>query len=128
MITYMDRVIISTALPVIRQEFGLSLVAQAGSSEAFTGRTRCSSFRRLAGRPIRAAACIDGDCQLVERLHRTYRTRLERPSMIGIQFLFGMGEADMSIATRLALLDGCCRGNEAMRRGSRTRGRGWAPL
>jgi hypothetical protein len=45
MITYMDRVAISSAAPLIQKEFGFSMVTMGGSCPPFAGVTRCSNCR-----------------------------------------------------------------------------------
>jgi sugar phosphate permease len=102
MITYMDRVIISTALPVIRSQFGFSLVTAGWILGSF--RWAYALFQLPGGwlgdrvGPRRALTMIVAWWSAFTAL-----TGLawSAASMIVIQFLFGMGEAGaFPIATR----------------------------
>jgi len=102
MITYMDRVVISSAVPTIQKEFGFSLVTMSYIIFAF--RWGYSLFQIPGGwlgdriGPRRALAIIVTWWSLF-----TSATALawNAVSMIVIRFLFGMGEAGaFPIATR----------------------------
>ena len=102
MITYMDRVIISTALPVIRSEFGFSLITAGWILGSF--RWAYSLFQIPGGwfgdkvGPRRALTLIVAWWSAFTAL-----TGLawSATSMIVIQFLFGTGESGaFPIATR----------------------------
>ena len=65
MITYMDRVVISSAAPVIQKEFGFSLVTMGWIlCELPLGLRAVPDSRRMAGRPHRSAAGADADRRL----------------------------------------------------------------
>ncbi len=102
MITYMDRVIISTALPVIRDEFGFSLITRGWILGSF--RWAYALFQIPGGwfgdkvGPRRALTLIVGWWSAFTAL-----TGLawSATAMIVIQFFFGVGEAGaFPIATR----------------------------
>src|SRR5882762_987030 len=76
MITYMDRVVISAALPVIQRELGFTLVTMGWILGAVRfGRPDPGG---MAGRPNRTAPRTDPHCHLVEPLHLRHRPYLER--------------------------------------------------
>src|SRR5687767_7481491 len=102
MITYMDRVVMSTALPEIRKDFGFDIVTTGWIIMAF--RAGYSIFQIPGGwfgdkvGPRRALTAIVSWWSLF-----TSATALawNAVSMIVIRFLFGMGEAGaFPIATR----------------------------
>lgn len=102
MITYMDRVVISSAVPVIREEFGFSMVTMGAILAAF--RWGYALFQIPGGwlgdrlGPRRALALIVTWWSLF-----TSATALawNAVSMIVFRFLFGVGEAGaFPIATR----------------------------
>jgi len=73
----MDRVVISAAVPVIRQEFGFSLATMAVSSRRSAGGTRCFRFPAMVGRPYWAAPRTHDHRYLVVDIHLGHRVRLE---------------------------------------------------
>ena len=101
-ITYMDRVVISTAVPSIQKESGFSLVTMGGFWGRFSGPTLCFKipggwFGDRVG-PRRALSLIVIWWSLF-----TSATTLawNAISMAAVRFLFGMGEAGaFPIATR----------------------------
>src|SRR5262249_128467 len=102
MITYMDRVVISAAVPVIQKEFAFDLVTMGWILSSF--RWGSALFQIPGGwlgdriGPRRALTCIVTWWSLF-----TSATTLawNSASMIAIRFLFGVGEAGaFPIATR----------------------------
>ena len=102
MVTYMDRVVISSAMPDserVRIQPG-----HCGLDTGFVSVGLCvvPASGRVARGPDRAAARADPDRYVVEFLHlRRQRFAGTRASMIVTRFLFGAGEAGaFPIATR----------------------------
>src|SRR5204863_768259 len=121
MITYMDRVNISSAVPVIQKEFGFSLVTIAWILSAF--RWGYALFQIPGGwlgdriGPRRALALIVTWWSVF-----TSVTALawNAASMAAIRFLFGMAKPAHSPSPRDRFHAGCCRPSVALRKASRT--------
>lgn len=102
MITYMDRVVLSTATPLIRKELGLSLIAMGAINSSF--RYAYALFQVPGGwlgdkiGPRRALSMIVGWWSAFTSLTAM---GWNATSMIVIRWVFGMGEAGaFPIATR----------------------------
>jgi len=102
MITYMDRVVISAAVPTIQKEYGFSLVTMGYIISSF--RWGYALFQIPGGwfgdkiGPRRALTLIVGWWSIFTSLTAVAWSSV---SMIVIRFLFGMGEAGaFPIATR----------------------------
>ncbi len=77
MITYIDRVVISAAVPSIQEEFGFSIVTMGWILGAY--QLSYALFQipgGWLGRPLRSAACAACDRRVVVRVHRGYRAHL----------------------------------------------------
>jgi len=94
LITYLDRVNISTAAPEISKEFGFDKITNGHHFQRLcVGLCPLSGSRRLAQRPVRRPAGLGDDRCVLVRHDRSDRGSDRGILVVVLRFLFGIGEA-----------------------------------
>jgi len=120
-ITYMDRVNISSAMPVIQRDLGLTAITVGWISVHFAGDMLFFKSPRVVWRQVWAAARSRVGRMLVVGLYLVDRALLERQFHVRLPVLFGVEKPEPSPLQPDHSRAGCPRTNVVSHRDCRTR-------